>query len=120
VQIESTRTLEIDQFVPRSEIDDRYVDSPYYLAPDGKVGQDPLCGYSRHHVFPACVAPEPRGCDAQWSAPRIAYRDRMDKIEDQPPLCWRCQGLRSVSGVPCSECNGTCRGPMKMEREPSK
>jgi DNA end-binding protein Ku len=40
VQIESTRTIEIDQFVPRSEIDDRYIDSPYYLTPDGKVGQD--------------------------------------------------------------------------------
>jgi DNA end-binding protein Ku len=40
VQIESTRTIEIDQFVPRSEIDDRYIDAPYYLAPDGKVGQD--------------------------------------------------------------------------------
>jgi len=37
VQIESTRTIEIDQFVPRSEIDDRYIDSPYYIAPDGKV-----------------------------------------------------------------------------------
>ena len=35
VQIESTRTIEIDQFVPRSEIDDRYIDSPYYIAPDG-------------------------------------------------------------------------------------
>ena len=40
VQIESTRTIEIDQFVPRREIDDRYIDSPYYIAPDGKVGQD--------------------------------------------------------------------------------
>jgi DNA end-binding protein Ku len=40
VQVESTRTIEIDQFVPRSEIDDRYIDSPYYIAPDGKVGQD--------------------------------------------------------------------------------
>ena len=40
VQIESTRTIEIDRFVPRSEIDDCYIDSPYYLAPDGKVGQD--------------------------------------------------------------------------------
>ena len=39
VQIESTRTIEIDQFVPRSEIDDRSIASPYYLAP-GKVGQD--------------------------------------------------------------------------------
>ena len=46
VQIESTRTIEIDQFVPRSEIDDRYIDSPYYLAPDGKVGQ--LRGHSRY------------------------------------------------------------------------
>ena len=30
VQVESTRTIEIDQFVPRNEIDDRYIDSPYY------------------------------------------------------------------------------------------
>ena len=40
VQVESTRTIEIDQFVPRKEIDDRYIDSPYYIAPDGEVGQD--------------------------------------------------------------------------------
>jgi DNA end-binding protein Ku len=40
VQIESTRTIEIDQFVPKSEIDERYIDAPYYMAPDGKVGQD--------------------------------------------------------------------------------
>ncbi len=40
VQIESTRTIEIDEFVPRNEIDDRYIDSPYYVAPDGQVGQD--------------------------------------------------------------------------------
>jgi DNA end-binding protein Ku len=40
VQIESTRTIDIDQFVPKREIDERYIDSPYYLAPDGKVGQD--------------------------------------------------------------------------------
>jgi DNA end-binding protein Ku len=36
VQIESTRTIEIDQFVPRSEIDDRFIDSHYYLTPDGR------------------------------------------------------------------------------------
>jgi DNA end-binding protein Ku len=47
VQIESTRTIEIDQFVPRSEIDDRFIESPYYLAPDGKVGR--VCGNTRHH-----------------------------------------------------------------------
>ena len=40
VQIESTRTIDIDQFVPRNEIDERYIESPYYIAPDGQVGQD--------------------------------------------------------------------------------
>jgi DNA end-binding protein Ku len=40
VQIESTQTIDIDQFVPKSEIDERYIESPYYIAPDGQVGQD--------------------------------------------------------------------------------
>ena len=40
VQIESTRTIDIDHFVPKNEIDERYIDSPYYLAPDGPVGQE--------------------------------------------------------------------------------
>src|SRR6516164_3679240 len=40
IQIESTRTIDIDQFVPRSELDERYIDSPYYIVPDGQIGQD--------------------------------------------------------------------------------
>ena len=40
VQIESTRTIDIDQFVPKNELDERYIESPYYIAPDGQVGQD--------------------------------------------------------------------------------
>jgi len=40
VQIESTHTIEIDSFVPRDEIDKRYLDHPYYIAPDGKAGID--------------------------------------------------------------------------------
>src|ERR1700756_6203 len=40
VQIESTHTIEVDSFVPRAEIDDRYMDSPYYIAPTDKVGQE--------------------------------------------------------------------------------
>jgi DNA end-binding protein Ku len=36
----STRTLEIDEFVPRKEIDDLYLVRPYYIVPDGKVGHD--------------------------------------------------------------------------------
>jgi DNA end-binding protein Ku len=40
VALESTRTIEIDEFVDRSEIDPRYLIRPYYLRPDGKVGHD--------------------------------------------------------------------------------
>jgi DNA end-binding protein Ku len=42
IQIESTHTIEIDSFVPRSEIDERYLESPYYVAPTDKVGQEPF------------------------------------------------------------------------------
>ena len=40
IALESTRTIEIDEFVPRSGIDPRYLIRPYYLVPDGKVGHD--------------------------------------------------------------------------------
>jgi DNA end-binding protein Ku len=40
IALESTRTIDIDEFVPRSEIDDLYLVRPYYLVPDGKVGHD--------------------------------------------------------------------------------
>jgi len=40
VQIESNHTIDIDSFVPRDEIDKRYLNHPYYIAPDGKAGID--------------------------------------------------------------------------------
>src|SRR6202790_2958100 len=40
IALESTRTIDIDEFVPRSDIDQRYAIRPYYLVPDGKVGHD--------------------------------------------------------------------------------
>jgi Ku protein len=40
IKIESTHTIDIDRFVPRAEIDDRYLDSPYYISPTDKVGQE--------------------------------------------------------------------------------
>jgi len=40
VQVESTHTIDIDSFVPRHEIDNRYLDHPFYIAPDGKAGID--------------------------------------------------------------------------------
>jgi DNA end-binding protein Ku len=40
VQIESNHTIDIDSFVPKDEIDKRYLNHPYYIAPDGKAGVD--------------------------------------------------------------------------------
>ena len=40
VKLESTRTIDIERFVPEDEIDRIYWDNPYYLAPDGKLAQE--------------------------------------------------------------------------------
>ena len=40
VKIESSHSIEIETFVPKSEIDALYFDGSYYLAPDDKVGEE--------------------------------------------------------------------------------
>ena len=40
IQIESTHTIDIEKFVPRAEIDPRYYDAPYYIAPGERVGEE--------------------------------------------------------------------------------
>lgn len=40
VRLESTRTIDIERFVPAADIDRIYWDNPYYLAPDGKLAQE--------------------------------------------------------------------------------
>src|ERR1700709_2664299 len=40
VKLESTKTIEIERFVPGEEIDRLYWDNPYFLAPDGKLAQE--------------------------------------------------------------------------------
>jgi DNA end-binding protein Ku len=102
VQIESTRTIDIDQFVPRSEIDERYIESPYYIAPDGQVGQDAFAVIRdsigklnmvalgrvvlarREHV----IALEPRGRGLLGLMLRYPYevRDEKPYFEDIPEL----------------------------------
>jgi DNA end-binding protein Ku len=102
VQIESTRTIDIHQFVPKSEIDERYIDSPYYIAPDGPVGQeafavirDTLAKLNmvalgrvvlarREHV----IALEPKGRGLVGTMLRYPYevRDERPYFEDIPEL----------------------------------
>jgi hypothetical protein len=40
IEIESTHTIEIDSFVPRAQIDQRFFDTPYYVTPSEPVGQE--------------------------------------------------------------------------------
>jgi DNA end-binding protein Ku len=40
VAIESTHTIDITGFVPTTDIDKRYLDKPYYITSQGKVGAD--------------------------------------------------------------------------------
>jgi DNA end-binding protein Ku len=40
IEIESSHVIEIDRFVPRAEIDQRFFDTPYYVTPNEPVGQE--------------------------------------------------------------------------------
>ncbi|MEO8317073.1 MAG: Ku protein [Bradyrhizobium sp.] len=98
VQIESNHTIDIDSFVPRDEIDKRYLDHPYYIVPDGKAGVDAFAVIrdamkdkdrvalarivltSREHV----IAIEPLGKGLLGTTLRFPYelRDESDYFDD--------------------------------------
>jgi DNA end-binding protein Ku len=40
LEIESSHTIDIDSFVPRDQIDERYLDGTYYIAPNDQVGRE--------------------------------------------------------------------------------
>jgi DNA end-binding protein Ku len=40
VQIESNHTIDIERFVPRQQVDELYLDTPYYMAPTDRVGEE--------------------------------------------------------------------------------
>ena len=42
IALDSNRAIDIDEFVPKADIDPRYLIRPCYLVPDGKVGHDAL------------------------------------------------------------------------------
>lgn len=102
VAVESTRTLDIDEFVPKKEIDELYLNNPYYIVPDGDVGQQAFAVIreairkegmvalgrvvftSREHV----IALEPRGKGLLGITLRYPYEIRkedqyFDDIENE-------------------------------------
>jgi len=100
VAIGSTHTIEIDQFVPRSEIDELYWNIPYYIAPGGEIGQEAFAVIreaikkegmvalgrvvftTREHV----IAVEPRGKGLLGATLRYPYeiRNEADYFGDIP------------------------------------
>ena len=102
IKIESTHTIEIDSFVPRSEIDDRYLDDPYYISPTDKVGQEAfsvirdamrakkMVGLARvvltrrEHVV--MLEPFDKGLLATTLRYPYEIRDQADYFEDIPDL----------------------------------
>ncbi len=40
VALQSTHTIDVDQFVERAEVNDVYLDAPYYLVPDDRMGAE--------------------------------------------------------------------------------
>ena len=93
VAIESTHTIDIESFVPRSEIDEVFFDTPYYLAPDGKVAEEAFAvirdamrarkvvGVGRVVLYrrERIVMLEPRGKGIAARTLRYGYEVRSDK-----------------------------------------
>jgi DNA end-binding protein Ku len=93
VALESTRTIDIDEFVPRNEIDELYNVRPYYIAPNGRAGQDAFVVIrkvieamemvaiarivltTREHI----IALEPRGKGIVGTLLRFPYEVRDEK-----------------------------------------
>lgn len=98
VAIESSHTIDIETFVPRSEIDETYLDTPYFLAPDGRMGEEAFAvireamtkegvvGIGRVVLYrrERPVLLEPRGKGLVATTLRYAYevRDDADYFED--------------------------------------
>jgi DNA end-binding protein Ku len=102
VALESQRVIDIDEFVPKSDIDELYLNNPYYLVPDGEVGRQAFAVIreairkegmvaigkvvftSREHI----IALEPRGKGMMGITLRYPYEvrdeeDYFDEIKDE-------------------------------------
>ena len=62
IALESTRTIDIDEFVPKSEIDELYLMRPYYIVPEGKVGHDAFARDPGDHPHHGQGSASPASC----------------------------------------------------------
>lgn len=93
VAVESSHTIDIETFVPRSEVDEAYLDTPYFLVPDGKMAEEAfsvireamrekgVCGIGRVVLYrrERPILLEPRGKGLAATTLRFAYEVRKDE-----------------------------------------
>jgi Ku protein len=123
VKLESTHTIDIDDFVPAEDIDERYLDKPYYIVPDGKAGADAFVVIrdamkrkdkvalarvvlsNREHV----IALKPLGKGLLGTTLRYPYelRDEGDYFDDIPRMVKKLRLLKG-GGVPTFLVLGRC------------
>ena len=128
IEIESTHVIEIDRFVPRQQIDQRFFDTPYYVAPNEPVAQEAFAVIReamRHKAMVALgglVSPSASGSSRLSpmargsSAPRCATPMRCATPTTISPTCrsWRSRPTCSRS----PRTSWTARPPTST-REPS-
>src|SRR5438105_4052889 len=80
IEVESTHTMEIDSFVPRAQVDQRFFDTPYYVTPSEPVGQQTFA--APHQVvnlteaLRRSVAADIKGAAPRKGAPAVPARKR--------------------------------------------
>ena len=102
LQVESTHTIEIDSYVPMKQVDDRFFESPYYIAPTDKVGTEAfavirdamkakgVAGLGRvvlaKRERPIILQPSGKGLRAMTLRYQYEVRDEKDYFDEIPEM----------------------------------
>ena len=102
VALESTRTIDIESFVPRAEVDELYLDESYYLVPQDDIAQEAFAVireamrkeemvglarvvlHRREHIV--MLAPRGKGLMATFIRTRSEVRDEDAYFDDIPTV----------------------------------
>lgn len=121
VQIESTRTLDIERFVDASDIDRLYWNDPYYIAPDGKIAAEAFAviresmkksrkvalGRVVMHTRERMMALEPRGAGlVAWSLRSHDEVRKPETVFDMIPDAKADKGMIEIAGKIIEQLSG--------------
>lgn len=121
VQIESTRTLDIERFVDANDIDRLYWNDPYYIAPDGKIAAEAFAviresmkkskkvalGRVVMHTRERMMALEPRGDGlVAWSLRSHDEVRKPETVFDMIPDAKADKGMIEIAGKIIEQLSG--------------